>query len=641
MAKKTERRGTTARPQSAYPAQDYSKVWMWLTLVAGVGVFIWSCMYYQLTQDDAYISFRYAENFLLGHGLVFNIGERVEGYTNFLWVIVLALLKGLFGIDYLMSSRVLGVASGSALFYMLYLLVRRNYESGQPLFYVGLVIAMLSNLSLAYWSIASLETAAFVCMAFATIVAEFTKPRLTPGFLIIASLLRPEGAVVFGAILINRIVTNRKVPYQFILLYVAPLLPFAAFKLSYYGSLFPNPYYAKSGVGIEYIVTGLEYLWDFTKTVGLYGIVFLIPILAIKKLWEHYSLLYIFVAIYIAYIVWVGGDVLKVYRFFVPVIPALYFLFVASLYVLVQSFLKEKTRAYAIVFLATTAFSFGSLKLSKGHVDTFWYYEQNIVRKMHFMGTMLKKYMGSEFSLATSTIGMISYTLMGHRVIDMLGLTDAQIAKNPEKIDGLTSTWKERRFNNTYLLSQSPDFILFSTGYKPSAPAERALMLHSEFRDNYSPTGFLRENQYKVIWRRVRDIDMSKDVVHPDAQFVQTLSDAIYHTNRSTPDVALEFLNKARGYLDKDYSVIEYSIGDAFAKMNRADSALYYFTKVANEDSNAYEARIRLIRYAAQRGDTAYVNQMGEALRARMPWIFDDSYISPFKPIPRGLPESD
>ena len=42
--------------------------------------------------DDAFISFpsRYAQNLAAGNGLVFNVGERVEGYTNFLWVILLA-----------------------------------------------------------------------------------------------------------------------------------------------------------------------------------------------------------------------------------------------------------------------------------------------------------------------------------------------------------------------------------------------------------------------------------------------------------------------------------------------------------------------------------------------------------------------
>src|SRR5208337_3877077 len=40
--------------------------------------------------DDAYISYRYTENLVRGEGLVFNHGERVEGYSNFLYVLAVA-----------------------------------------------------------------------------------------------------------------------------------------------------------------------------------------------------------------------------------------------------------------------------------------------------------------------------------------------------------------------------------------------------------------------------------------------------------------------------------------------------------------------------------------------------------------------
>jgi arabinofuranosyltransferase len=46
---------------------------------------------YDYVVDDAYISFRYARNLIEGHGLVFNPGEKVEGYTNFLWVLIIAM----------------------------------------------------------------------------------------------------------------------------------------------------------------------------------------------------------------------------------------------------------------------------------------------------------------------------------------------------------------------------------------------------------------------------------------------------------------------------------------------------------------------------------------------------------------------
>src|SRR5262245_10478837 len=57
--------------------------------------------------DDAFISYRYAKNWVDGHGLVFNPGERVEGYTNFLWTVLIGVFVKL-GADPLVVSRVLG-----------------------------------------------------------------------------------------------------------------------------------------------------------------------------------------------------------------------------------------------------------------------------------------------------------------------------------------------------------------------------------------------------------------------------------------------------------------------------------------------------------------------------------------------------
>lgn len=54
------------------------------------------------------LSFRYAENFACGKGLVFNEGERVEVYTNFLWTIILGICIKL-GFDVVLSSKILGI----------------------------------------------------------------------------------------------------------------------------------------------------------------------------------------------------------------------------------------------------------------------------------------------------------------------------------------------------------------------------------------------------------------------------------------------------------------------------------------------------------------------------------------------------
>jgi hypothetical protein len=486
---------------------------------------------------------------------------------------------------------------------------------------------LLTNLSLPYWSMASLETAAFAALILLALVVEHRRPEMTPAVLVIATLLRPEGGLVFLVVLINRMLRERSFPLRYVLIYVVPMLPFLAFKLLYYGSLFPNPYYAKSGVGLEYIASGMEHLWYFTSSHGVFGFLFLPLLLMIKKLWKQYSLLYLFVGLYIAYIVWVGGDVLKVYRFFVPVVPALYVLFVAASRELYGLIMRNRVQAAYLTLLITVGPAIAALLLSKGHIDTYHYNERGIVNKMTFVAENLKQHMGDDFSLAASTIGKVSYELLGHRVIDMLGLTDSYIARNPEQIKGIESTWKERRFNNNYLLAQQPDFILFSTGYKPSAPAERALMLHSEFRRNYRPTGFLMESpggrQYKVVWMRHDEIDMAADTVHPDIEFVAKLNEGYNHLIGGEYKEAVETLKQSWDHLGQEYTTIIYTIGDCYQRLDMRDSAIVYLNKALAMDPECWEARLRLIGEASSRGDNLTARAHYEAIQRSAPWVLE------------------
>src|SRR5438046_1501989 len=54
-------------------------------------------VYLHVMYDDAFITYRYAENLARGLGLVYNPGERVEGYSNFLWTLMMAVVVKLGG----------------------------------------------------------------------------------------------------------------------------------------------------------------------------------------------------------------------------------------------------------------------------------------------------------------------------------------------------------------------------------------------------------------------------------------------------------------------------------------------------------------------------------------------------------------
>src|SRR5437868_4995961 len=79
-------------------------------ILTGFAIHIW---YLNCVAEDAYISFRFARNLARGHGLVWNVGEPpVEGYTNFLWVLLCAGAYRL-GLDLPRFSQWAGIISAS------------------------------------------------------------------------------------------------------------------------------------------------------------------------------------------------------------------------------------------------------------------------------------------------------------------------------------------------------------------------------------------------------------------------------------------------------------------------------------------------------------------------------------------------
>src|SRR5206468_8826335 len=80
--------------------------------------------------DDAFITFRYVKNFVGGHGIVYNIGEHIEGYTHFLWLLILSGAAAI-GFDPVSASIWLGIAAYIFTLILLLLISGKERTSGK------------------------------------------------------------------------------------------------------------------------------------------------------------------------------------------------------------------------------------------------------------------------------------------------------------------------------------------------------------------------------------------------------------------------------------------------------------------------------------------------------------------------------
>src|SRR5262249_29574096 len=135
-----------------------------LGLVLATGLWLHVRMYW-FVLDDAYISFRYAQHLATGHGLVFNIGgERVEGYTNWLWVLWLGVaakcgVRPEASAPWTTAIATVALAATAALWGRARLTVReRPYAWIAPLL-------LVCNRSFCVWATSGLETRVFEAFA--------------------------------------------------------------------------------------------------------------------------------------------------------------------------------------------------------------------------------------------------------------------------------------------------------------------------------------------------------------------------------------------------------------------------------------------------------------------------------------------
>jgi hypothetical protein len=214
---------------------------LWAIAILGA-YFLWSS-FSEYIFEDAYITYRYADNIAQGHGFVFTSGERVLGTTAPLYTLLLALL-GFLGADIPLASGLV-FASSIAVTSLLGGLVLR--QRGAPI--LGLAFALFASTGgPELYRFFGLETPFLVALLIGTAWAAISE-RFTLGAVLVAfAFLTRYDAALFAILYFGLLwARDRRVPVKNGLLATAIVMPWLGFAQWYFGSVFPNTLGAKAG----------------------------------------------------------------------------------------------------------------------------------------------------------------------------------------------------------------------------------------------------------------------------------------------------------------------------------------------------------------------------------------------------------
>ena len=320
-----------------------------LPLFAVLVYFQWQ--YKGYVKDDTYISLRYALNLASGHGMVFNHGDKLEGYTNFLWI-VLTVPAYWLGVDAL--DWVKGLGCGFALVGVVVTwALARFFNGGRADAFCFLAAGLFATSpTVILWSQAGLEPplVAVACSGgtlFAFRVWSRTADdRVALRDAVLAALLLTAGALcrpdahavllLAGAMGVVDMVRRRSLARPWLVgmaIIVGTLAPYHVWRRLYFGDWLPNTFYVKAAAGPEVMKNGLAFAQDlltfcanpgiFTLAAASLAVILVawlrkasLPGGIVTRLWAL-----ALAAFFVAYLVKIGRDEMKWFRLYLPVYP--------------------------------------------------------------------------------------------------------------------------------------------------------------------------------------------------------------------------------------------------------------------------------------------------------------------------------
>jgi len=439
-----------------------------IILLFCIAFLLFQAVVFENTWDDAYISYRYARNFVENHGLVYNVGERVEGYTTFLWVMIVGLI-GKTGFDIPTIGRVMSILFGLATVIVTYFIafyLGGKYRTAALL--CALFLAFRIDFGVHYQ--AGMETSlhAFILsLAYLTYLGSGKKRLILTGILAgLLPLAHPEGIIFSVAFVINELLDTGggelKIRLKNISLFVAPVaiivLTHLIWRYSYYGELLPNTYYAKSpALDLLKYVRGAWYLAKFFIFGG--GFLYYLP--GLYFLYRHVGnkqvrLLAMVISLYLIFNIYASGDWSPYSRFMMSVLPLVLVCVVYGILKLATA-LRAGKAALAFIAMVFIVTGYQNGLVLKVEPTSFIAKHRAQRGKWKIICEQFRTIKGKypNLTIASNPIGMVGYYSEA-RIIDMLGLTDKHIAKEGKQFFAVPG---HERWDIEYVIKQNPEII--------------------------------------------------------------------------------------------------------------------------------------------------------------------------------------
>jgi hypothetical protein len=442
-------------------------------VILSMGIFLaLSLSFYEFVVDDVYISLRYARNLAHGHGLVFSTdgSAPVEGYTNFLWVLLQSplFLLNLNDDSILHIVKFIGIVFGLGILFLTYRMI--GTLTGNNTIAATGVLFLSTIPELALWAVGGLETSLYIFLlvggVYRYILEKRKKKPHTLSMILFAlmAFTRPEGVFYFAAFLgfdlVQTYLTRNVDPEattkslmritKGALLFGSIYFVYFLWRYNFYGHPFPNTFYAKKIAYSQQMLHRAKQVSSFM--IQLFPI-FSIACLSLtsKSHIRERSILFLSIGVLIGFCFIARNEWMPGYRYELPFVPFLMVLFAIGASQIpgidiTQTSVGWRPRIMRFAFLFFLGifliYPFNDLRKES---DSF----SQQLRRAHIpLGAWFKKHAPPDASYASWDMGAVPYFSGFSKIIDI----------NSEGLLNTYTTFKG--YNVDYLISQSPSFLV-------------------------------------------------------------------------------------------------------------------------------------------------------------------------------------